>query len=155
MSPISQLDAHQRPPDRMRSLFKKYQKCKAKDLHLDADIIDMSRTVDGFHDGLQSAPESCIGDRDRAFREFLSHPFDKGGEEKAASIRAFEVTSLPGSLTCLERYCLFLYMQVFMSCPTCCLPRSSLLCSAVFSTEICPTSSIEQIFTCTMISCIR
>jgi hypothetical protein len=110
MSYISQLDAHQKPPDQMRSLFKKYQKCKAQDLHLDAEIIDMTRRIDELQYQLQSAPDLCIGNRDDAFREFLSDSLNESSEEKAASVRAFEVTSLPGSLICLESSCLFSYM---------------------------------------------
>ena len=80
----------------MRSLFKKYRKCKIQDLHLDADIVDMSRGVKGSNELLRAASVSCIGDRDRAFREFLSGSFDECGDEKGAPVPAFEVINIPG-----------------------------------------------------------
>ena len=110
MSHINQLDAHQRPPDQMRSLFKKHQKSKAEDLHLNVEIIDVGRRIDDLHAQLQSAPELCIGNRDGAFRDFLSDSWNEGSEERAASFRAFEVQSLPGLLICLESSCHFSYM---------------------------------------------
>lgn len=36
------LDPHQRPPDSIRNVYKKYQKMKLKDIDLDEDIIDLS-----------------------------------------------------------------------------------------------------------------
>jgi hypothetical protein len=80
----------------MRSLFKKYQKCNAQDLRIDADIIDMQRIVHEPDDRLMAMPESHLADRDSAFQEFLSTPFDEGNGGKAAIIPTFEVTSIPG-----------------------------------------------------------
>lgn len=98
MSRINRLDAHQKPPERMRSLFKKYQKCKAEALDLDASIIDMQRAADVRGDQVIAAPEPCIAARDFAFQEFLSVPFD-GHSQKRAEITptsAFEVPGIPG-----------------------------------------------------------
>ena len=36
------LDPHERPPDGIRNVYKKYQKTKLNDLDLDGDIIDLS-----------------------------------------------------------------------------------------------------------------
>jgi hypothetical protein len=106
MSQFNQLDAHRRPPDRLRSLFKKYQKCKAEDLHSDFDVIDTSRAQDEFSDRLRSVPTRRIVDRDRAFEEFLSSPLYKCGDDKAVYIPTFELRSIPGQPICLQSYCL-------------------------------------------------
>jgi alkylated DNA repair protein alkB family protein 1 len=34
------LDPHQRPPERVRGVYKRYQKMKPRDLDLDADLVD-------------------------------------------------------------------------------------------------------------------
>lgn len=96
MSHLNHLDAYERPPDRMRGLFKRYQKCKAEDVDADANIIDMSKTPNGFDDQVQPADVSCFGDRDKAFQAFLSHPAGEHVEDKAASIPAFEVGNMSG-----------------------------------------------------------
>lgn len=102
MSQVNQLDAHERPPDRMRILFKKYQKSKETDVLIDADIIDMSRASNGFSEKLRCVPQSCFGDRGSAFREFLSSRSDGCDDEITAFIPAFEVTSISGQLICLS-----------------------------------------------------
>ncbi|EAT79378.2 hypothetical protein SNOG_13051 [Parastagonospora nodorum SN15] len=38
------LDPHQRPPENIRNVYKKYQKMKAKDLDTDADLVDLTQT---------------------------------------------------------------------------------------------------------------
>jgi alkylated DNA repair protein alkB homolog 1 len=115
MSDINQLDAHQRPPDQMRSLFKKHQKSRAEDLDLDAEIIDMSRSIDELHAQLKSAPDLCIGNRDDAFRDFLVDSWKKGSGEGATPFRAYEVQSLPGSLFCLESsYPLLIHVGLYV-----------------------------------------
>lgn len=101
MSQAHQLDAYQRPPEQMRSLFKKYQKCKAKNLHLDPDIINTNRASNEGNDQLSPSLKYRAGDRDRAFQQFLSIPFKECGKERAAAVPVFEVTSIPGQLICL------------------------------------------------------
>jgi hypothetical protein len=99
MMEVKSLDPHQRPPDSIRSLFKKYQKYKENDLHVDPDVIDTWRVKDGLAHQLRPAPDFCLGDRDSAFEEFLSSPVgspDGTGKAKAAVASAFEVKNLPG-----------------------------------------------------------
>lgn len=104
MSQSNGLDAHQRPPERMRSLFKKYQGCKARDLFLDAEIIDMQGEAIEPGNGLTAVPESCNADRDSAYREFLSSQSVEQDKGKAAIIPTFQVTNIPGQLFYLRSY---------------------------------------------------
>jgi alkylated DNA repair protein alkB family protein 1 len=39
---MQHLDPHQRPPDSIRRIYKKYQKMKLQELDLDDDIVDLS-----------------------------------------------------------------------------------------------------------------
>ena len=97
MTPANRLDTHQRPPEAIRNLFKKYQKCRAEDLHIDTDVIDTCREVNGLSHQLQPASsESCFGAGDPAFQEFLCYPSDGYGAEKTSPVSAFAVTSIPG-----------------------------------------------------------
>lgn len=41
MAPHKDLDAHERPPQDIRNIYKKYQKMKKEHLALDQDIIDI------------------------------------------------------------------------------------------------------------------
>lgn len=102
MSRMSQLDAHQKPPDRFRSLFKRYQKLGLDDLEVDDGIIDISRGLENIHDQLRSSPESFKGDRERAFRDFLRPTFDEESVETDASMHVYEVEGIPGQLSYLH-----------------------------------------------------
>lgn len=42
---MQSLDPHQRPPDSIRHVYKKYQKMKLHDLDRDSDILDLSRPL--------------------------------------------------------------------------------------------------------------
>ena len=100
MSEVNRLDAHQRPPERIRNLFKKYQKCKAEDLYFgaDASIIDVQRAANERGNQAIAVAESCIAARDLAFQEFLSVPFDEHSQKSVemTPTRTFEVTGIPG-----------------------------------------------------------
>jgi hypothetical protein len=96
MSPLKQLDAHLRPPEAMRRQFKRYQKCKAEDLHDHPDVIDTNRVTDEDVPQLLHAPEYCFRDPDRAFQDFLTRPFDEPGKDRPAIIPAFEINRIPG-----------------------------------------------------------
>ena len=101
MSQVNRLDAHQSPPERMRSLFKKYQRCNAKDLCFDANVIDTQGGSVEPGNGLVAVPESCHADRDSAYREFLSSPSVEQDGAKAAIFPTFQVVNIPGQLSYL------------------------------------------------------
>jgi alkylated DNA repair protein alkB family protein 1 len=42
---MEHLDPHQRPPDSIRDVYKKYQKMKLKDLDQDPDIVDLPKDL--------------------------------------------------------------------------------------------------------------
>lgn len=115
MSPAEELDAYERPPVRMRNLYKRYQKCEMKDVDVDANIIDTDEALNEFGDQLRHHPASYIGDRDSAFQAFLSGPADERCE---VSTPAFEVMNIPGQLICSSYY-LVLRIQDSISCLVC------------------------------------
>lgn len=43
MATIKGLNAHDRPPERIRNVYKKYQRIKTPEIDLDADIIDLEK----------------------------------------------------------------------------------------------------------------
>jgi hypothetical protein len=45
------LDPHQRPPDGIRNVYKKYQKLKSTDLDQDSEILDLESLVSVEQDG--------------------------------------------------------------------------------------------------------
>lgn len=80
----------------MRSLFKKYHKCKEVDLCMDNDVLDISKDGAKMGKQLRPAPSPSLRDRYLAFSEFLFRLADGNGEDKAYVISSFEVTNIPG-----------------------------------------------------------
>jgi hypothetical protein len=90
------MNPRERPPDGMRSLFKKYQKSKDSDLCNDLNVIDAT-SVDGrLANELKPAKLPCLSDPDCVFRDFLSNSSDRHGSSASGNISAFEVTIVPG-----------------------------------------------------------
>jgi hypothetical protein len=98
MSLVSQLDAHRKPPEQLRKLFKKYRRSNAEDLLGDPGVIDMHHSAHKYGDRLRLTPEVSIDDRTRAFEDFLSSDFGEGIGKITPLAPAFEVTRIPGQL---------------------------------------------------------
>lgn len=86
-------DAHARPPDRLRQLFKKWQKVSLEALSSSHDILDLSslttddrtRECKMFNNDLRRAKIAC--------EEFINC---KKPVDLSLQLRCFEVKSLPG-----------------------------------------------------------
>ncbi|KAF2092275.1 hypothetical protein K490DRAFT_61716 [Saccharata proteae CBS 121410] len=94
------LDAHQRPPDCIRHVYKRYQKMKAEALDHDPDLLDLCR--DGTKDHLRQVRVFSQSKLDEAFRTFETHGpsasndsgTDRGPNDGAVSV--YEDSSIPG-----------------------------------------------------------
>lgn len=68
---MEHLDPHQRPPDSIRDVYKKYQKLKQKDLDQDLDIVDLPDSLDtSAKDKVRIVEEWTGHDLTAAFRAF-------------------------------------------------------------------------------------
>lgn len=93
---MEHLDPHQRPPDRIKDVYKKYQKMKPKDLDQDPDIVDLP---DSLHtsakEQVRIVEEWSGHDLTAAFRAF-------SGQDKQtyaalpARIPVYEHVNMPG-----------------------------------------------------------
>lgn len=86
-------DAHARPPDHVRGMFKKWQKTTLEDLDSDRGILDTSSL--NFEDRVRECDvlDTSLRDANTACREFLAceEPYDP-----ISQVRCYEVKSLPG-----------------------------------------------------------
>lgn len=88
------LDAHEKPPDVLRSVYKKYQKLSSNELTADVDIIDFRRGLSEQQQKLFTVVECSRPETLRAeFQLFLG---DVEELETAAQINAYHHLSLPG-----------------------------------------------------------
>lgn len=68
---MEHLDAHQRPPNSIRDVYKKYQKLKPKDLNQDMDILDLPDSLNtSAKDKIRVVKEWSGRDLTAAFRAF-------------------------------------------------------------------------------------
>jgi len=101
------LDPHERPPDSIRNVYKKYQKMKAKDIDLDGDIIDLSSdAAASSNPKVRVVKEYTAEDLTAIFRSFAG---EDGGKLQQAtdlprSIPVYEHEDMPGrTFPCFER----------------------------------------------------
>ncbi|KAJ4985346.1 alkylated DNA repair protein AlkB [Stagonosporopsis vannaccii] len=93
---MDHLDPHQRPPDSIKHVYKKYQKMKPKDLDKDPDIVDLPDTLHtSAKEQVRIVEEWSGHDLTAAFRAF-------SGQEKEAyaalpaRIPVYEHVDMPG-----------------------------------------------------------
>ncbi|KAJ4331023.1 hypothetical protein N0V95_009962, partial [Ascochyta clinopodiicola] len=68
---MQHLDPHQRPPDSIKQVYKKYQKMKLKDLDQDPDIVDLPNDAPtSAKDQVRIVEEWSGDDLTAAFRAF-------------------------------------------------------------------------------------
>ena len=97
MSSTLGLDAHEKPPNHLRSLYKRYQHCSAEELEHDSDVIDIQRVHENPLQLLQKAKFPI--DTGIAFANFHGSPIKHSQPlDHCSQTFAFEVTNIPGRL---------------------------------------------------------
>jgi len=93
-------DAHERPPESIRQIFKQYQKLKSSlDLDLDADIVDpfkLFETGDHASQWLHRTVHQNYQDAFTAFTHPSEGPHGQHVKYDAAAAQAYESRVLPG-----------------------------------------------------------
>jgi hypothetical protein len=103
MAPVpARLDAHQKPPEQMRDLFKRYQKASKPDLDDDISILDPHSPSGSASEGLRECGSIPSTERLRALEHLCSeqtliadHLHQLASQDDA---RVYEVQALPGQL---------------------------------------------------------
>ena len=95
MSPSS-LNAHERPPERIRQIFKRYQKAPLAEGHLDANVVQTSSPWEEMSES--SCREFLADSRDQrvACEEFVHLGVSSHVVQEAQTLRVFEIASIPG-----------------------------------------------------------
>lgn len=93
---MEHLDPHQRPPDRIKHVYKKYQKMKLKELDQDPDIVDLPSSLHtSAKEQVRIVEEWSGHDLTAAFRAFSGQ-----GEQTypalPARIPIYEHVNMPG-----------------------------------------------------------
>lgn len=93
---MEHLDPHQRPPDSIKNVYKKYQKMKSTDLDQDPDIVDLPDHIPvSAKDKVRIVDEWSGEDLTAAFRAFSG----QGGQTFAAqppTVPVYEHADMPG-----------------------------------------------------------
>lgn len=91
---MESLDPHQRPPDSVRHVYKKYQKMSVKDLDADPDIVHLSRDLDANPTSKLHVIREVDADHLTAsFRAFTGAAI---GQETGPRIAVYEHEDMPG-----------------------------------------------------------
>lgn len=93
------LDAHARPPDNLRVLFKKWQKKPAEALNSDIDIIDTDLISNDGRLLERNVSDNDLQRAKAACRDFLPCAISV---DTLQTLRCFEVKSLPGGHHCVR-----------------------------------------------------
>ena len=99
MAPPQHLDPHEKPPDHIRNVYKKYQKMKLRDLGKDPDIIDFKRGLsDEQKRHIKVIKEHKPEELAPAFRAFegIQEPIDSQGSLIDSPILVYEHSDMPG-----------------------------------------------------------
>ncbi|KAF2998633.1 hypothetical protein E8E13_007464 [Curvularia kusanoi] len=93
---MDHMDPHQRPPDRIKHVYKKYQKMKSKDLDHDADIVDLPDSQStSAKDQVRIVEEWSGRDLTAAFRAFSGQD-GQTYPDLPARIPVYEHVNMPG-----------------------------------------------------------
>lgn len=96
------LDPHERPPDGIRNVYKKYQKMKLDALNHDQDIIDLSgedAVGTATNSKIHLVKEYSAKDLDPVFRNFAGQDVNLEDMGIPASVPVFEHSDMPGRET--------------------------------------------------------
>ncbi|KAF1809757.1 hypothetical protein P152DRAFT_441208 [Eremomyces bilateralis CBS 781.70] len=94
MSP-QMLDAHAKPPDNVRSLYKRYQRMRPEELKTDPLILDFSKNIDTF-DQQEAAGLKIIGVIGRETLQDAFTNFDPKFSDGSQDTKVFEHADMPG-----------------------------------------------------------
>jgi alkylated DNA repair protein alkB family protein 1 len=91
---MSHLDPHQRPPEGIRSVYKRYQKMKPRDLDTDGDIADPVHNTHAWRSLKDTSTEQLA----QAFRTFIGDDASKEFDfpEPSAGLTTYEHHDMPG-----------------------------------------------------------
>ena len=90
------MDPHQRPPDSIKDVYKKYQKMKSKGLDQDPDIVDLPTSLHtSAKDKVRIVEEWSGNDLTAAFRAFSGQD-EQTYAELPARIPVYEHADMPG-----------------------------------------------------------
>jgi alkylated DNA repair protein alkB family protein 1 len=106
---MQHLDPHERPPDGIRNVYKKYQKMKPKELEKDEDIVDLANDDAALPEKVRIVRELDIKTLSSAFRAFAGTETDDKlfDQLPTAPIAVYEHDDMPGNtLSCSIRYTL-------------------------------------------------
>ena len=100
MASVHGLDAHTRPPEPLRILFKRLQKSSMKDIELDQNVLSLPAGVGTKCEGLRLAKYLEAHDLQHCFSDFLSHSKEAGVPflSPIADAVLYEIEALPGQL---------------------------------------------------------
>ncbi|KAH7397185.1 oxidoreductase [Pyrenochaeta sp. MPI-SDFR-AT-0127] len=94
---MQHLDPHQRPPDGIRNIYKKYQKMKLKELDQDQEIIDLSSDASAQSNSKVHVVKEWKGnDLTASFRSFAGQDEDLQDLNVPESVSAYEHEHMPG-----------------------------------------------------------
>ena len=93
------LDPHERPPESIRNVYKKYQKMKLPELNKDQDIVDLSSNMSASSNSkMRVVREYVVEDLTAIFQAFAGEEgaADLGDMNIPASIPVYEHEDMPG-----------------------------------------------------------
>ena len=91
------LDPHQRPPDAIRNVYKRYQKMKLQNLDRDREIIDLSRDLSADpNTKVRIVKELDVDGLTTTFRWFAGRDVALNGLKSTSSIPVYEHVDMPG-----------------------------------------------------------
>lgn len=94
---MDNLDPHQRPPDGIRSVYKKYQKMKPHQLNLDAEIVDLSEGSLPDRDGkVRIVKEVDAARLTASCRAFTGGDVHMGDSAVQGRLAVYEHEDMPG-----------------------------------------------------------
>lgn len=105
---MDHLDPHQRPPDSIKDVYKKYQKMKPKDLDRDLDIVDLPGSLDtSAKEKVRIVEEWSGHELTAAFRAFSGQD-GQTYTDLPRRIPVYEHADMPGRVLLLyiQRVCL-------------------------------------------------
>jgi alkylated DNA repair protein alkB family protein 1 len=89
------LDPHERPPDGIRNVYKKYQKMKLKDIDLDENIIDLTSDTSTSSDPKVRVVKLYTGeDLNAIFRSFAGEALQAADLPRSTPV--YEHSDMPG-----------------------------------------------------------
>ena len=92
---MNTLDPHQRPPEEMRNVYKKYQKMKLSDLSQDREIVDLENGPSDLHKSNVSIIEELDPESlSNGFRGFAGR--SAGFEDFTSPKPVYEHSDMPG-----------------------------------------------------------